>query len=93
MDDIYDLVININAVPPRTSITVVWNEDLSPFDTKSVHQDERYLVTFTAAHLNESGYGSLTTCHTDTIKKGVEDCPDCVSHRQPMLRFLVIIRD
>ena len=51
VEAMYALVIEINAVPPRTPITVVWDNDLPHYDstndsTRGLIQDESHIVAF-----------------------------------------------
>ena len=47
VEAMYALAIEINAAPPRTPITVVWDTDLPHFDsTTDPYQDERHHVAF-----------------------------------------------
>ena len=63
----YALAIEINAAPPRTPITVVWDTDLPHYDsTRDPYQDERHLVTFSFAPFSPHEYGSFTAWRTDT---------------------------
>ena len=63
----YALAIEINAAPPRTPITVVWNTDLPHYDsTRDSYQDERHLVAFSSAPFSPDEYGSFTAWRTDT---------------------------
>ncbi len=63
----YALAIEINAAPPRTPITVVWDTDLPHYDsTRDPYQDERHLVTFSFAPFSPHEYGSFTALRTDT---------------------------
>ena len=67
MDSLLDLVVRINTGPPRTPITLVWNQDLTHLDTTGVHrqdEDDRHHVAFSCVPIPLSiihqQYGSLT---------------------------------
>ena len=61
VEAMYALAIQINAAPPRTPITVVWNTDLPHFDsTSDPYQDARHLVAFSNAPFSPEEYGSFT---------------------------------
>ena len=59
-------MIRINTVPPHTPITVVWNQDLTHYDsTCDNYQDDRHHVVISTV-LDEEEYGSLTVWSTDS---------------------------
>ena len=68
MDTLFDLAIRINAAPPRTPITVVWNQDLSHYDfTCDNYQDDRHHVAISTVLFTDADeYGSLTAWRTDS---------------------------
>jgi hypothetical protein len=67
VEAMYALAIEINAAPPRTPITVVWDTDLSHYDsTRGSYQDERHLVVFSSVPFSPDEYGSFTAWRTDT---------------------------
>ena len=62
---VHALVIEINAAPPSTPITVVWDTNLPNFEDS--YQDERHLVAFSdTAPFSPKEYGSFTAWCTDT---------------------------
>jgi len=60
----YALAIEINAAPPRTRITAVWDTNLPHYE--DLYQDERHLVAFSCAPFSPDEYGSFTAWRTDT---------------------------
>ena len=65
VEAMYALVIEINAAPPRTPITVVWDNDLPHYDstndsTRGLIQDESHIVAFSFVAFSPHEYGSLT---------------------------------
>ena len=67
VEAMYALAIQINAAPPRTPITVVWNTVLPHFDsTSDPYQDECHLVAFSSALFSPEEYGSFTAWRIDT---------------------------
>ena len=89
MEAMYALAIEINAAPPRTPITVVWDTDMPHYDsTRDSYQDERHLVAFSSAPSSPDEYGSFTAWRTDTRPwVGTEDM---IAYQVPGMVFFVI---
>jgi len=66
VDAMYDLAIQINAAPPRTPITVMWNSDLPHFDCTLDEQDERHHAEYSPWFISAEEYGSVTAWRTDS---------------------------
>jgi len=60
----YALVIEINAAPPRTPITTVWDTNLPNYEDPDL--DDRHLVALSDALFSPKEYGSFTAWSTDT---------------------------
>jgi hypothetical protein len=86
VEAMYALVIEINAAPPRTPITVVCDTDLPHYDsTRDPYQDERHLVSFSIAPFSPHEYGSFTACRIDTRPwVGTEDM---IAYKVPGMVF------
>ncbi len=66
VDACFDLVILINDTPPRTPITVVWNQDLPHYDsTCDGFEDPGYRVAISFLPLADA-YVSWTSWRTDS---------------------------
>ena len=89
VEAMYALAIEINAAPPCTPITVVWDTDLPHFDsTGDSYQDERHLVAFSSADFAPDEYGSFTAWRTDTRPwVGTEDM---IAYQVPGMVFFAI---
>jgi hypothetical protein len=57
VEAMYALVIEINAAPPRTPITAVWDTNLPNYEEDP---DDRHLVSYTDACFSPKEYGSFT---------------------------------
>jgi len=73
VESMYDLVIKINSVPPSTSIIVVWDTNLSPYDSTRGYHDERHLVAFSESPFLQFMYG-LTHRYSVLGRYGQHDC-------------------
>jgi hypothetical protein len=57
VEAMYVLVIEINAAPPRTPITAVWDTNFPNYEQDP---DDRHLVSYTVAPFCPKEYGSFT---------------------------------
>ena len=64
MDAFFDLAIRINAAPPCTPITVVWNQDLPHYDS-TCFEDLGYHVAYSEIPSDAHERGSYTAWRPD----------------------------